>query len=196
MGNDLDGRRHILAIGEALILSKGFTRVGLAELLAAAQVPKGSFYYYFTSKEQFGEALLNNYFSGYLQRLEALLAADGRPARERLMDYWQLWVEIQGRGPCAEQCMVVKLSAEVADLSEPMRLALLQGTGLLLARLTACFQEGVEDGSLPPELDPGATVLALYELWLGASLLTKVRREPSALLAALATTQARLASHP
>ena len=190
-----DIRRHILDTGEALILSKGFTKVGLAELLTAARVPKGSFYYYFASKERFGEALLESHFSGYLQRIETLLAPNGSCARERIMGYWRLWLEVQSRGPCEGQCMVVKLSAEVSDLSESMRLALLHGTDQVLARLARCLQEGVEDASLSPALDPAPTALALYELWLGASLLTKVRREPSALLTALASTERLLAKN-
>jgi TetR/AcrR family transcriptional repressor of nem operon len=186
-----DVRQHILDIGKALILGKGFTAVGLAEVLTTAKVPKGSFYYYFDSKEQFGEALLETYFTSYLLDLEGLLKNDGSPARERLMRYWRRWADIQEQGPCREQCLVVKLSAEVSDLSETMRIALHRGTDGIIARLAACTAEGVADGSIPP-LDPGSIAQALYELWLGASLLTKVRRNPSALVAAMATTESLL----
>ena len=51
-----DVRQHILDVAHPLLLRKGFTGVGLAEVLAAAKVPKGSFYHYFGSKEVFGEA--------------------------------------------------------------------------------------------------------------------------------------------
>lgn len=188
-----DIRQHLLDTGAALILSKGFNPVGLSELLTTAGVPRGSFYYYFASKEQFGEALLERYFSDYLERLDALLLSDGTSARDRIMKYWTRWLEIQGQGPCEEQCMVVKLSAEVADLSEAMRASLLRGTNQVLARLTACLEQGVAEGSLAPTLKPEPTAHALYALWLGASLLTKVRREPSALAVAAATTENLLA---
>jgi AcrR family transcriptional regulator len=46
-------------VAHPLLLRKGFTAVGLAEVLAAAQVSKGSFYHYFGSKEAFGEARLD-----------------------------------------------------------------------------------------------------------------------------------------
>jgi len=186
-----DVRQHILDIGKVLILGKGFTAVGLAEVLTTAKVPKGSFYYYFDSKEQFGEALLESYFSSYLQALDELLLDDGTPARERLMRYWNRWVAIQRQGPCPEQCMVVKLGAEVSDLSEPMRAALHRGTDSIIGRLAACMAQGVADGSMPA-LEPAAIAQALYELWLGASLLTKVRRDPSALMVAMATTKSLL----
>jgi TetR/AcrR family transcriptional repressor of nem operon len=186
-----DVRQHILDTGKAIILGKGFTAVGLAEVLAAAKVPKGSFYYYFQSKEQFGEALLENYFSGYLQSLEARLGPDGTPARNRLMGYFQHWMAIHEQGPCQEPCLMVKLGAEVSDLSEAMRTALRRGTDGVVARLSACLAEGIADGSIPAGTPPEVTE-ALYELWLGASLLTKVRRDPSALASAMATTEALL----
>jgi TetR/AcrR family transcriptional repressor of nem operon len=192
MGNHQhDVRQHILDTGKAIILGKGFTAVGLAELLTAAKVPKGSFYYYFSSKDQFGEALLESYFAGYLKALDAMLLDDGSPAGERLMRYWRRWLDIQQQGPCQEQCLVVKLGAEVSDLSEAMRTALHRGTDGVIARLAACVAEGVADGGLPA-LDPAPTAQALYQLWLGASLLTKVRRDPTALTLALVTTEAIL----
>jgi TetR/AcrR family transcriptional repressor of nem operon len=43
--------------------------MGLSELLKTAEVPKGSFYHYFRSKEAFGVALLEHHYAGYLQRL-------------------------------------------------------------------------------------------------------------------------------
>jgi TetR/AcrR family transcriptional repressor of nem operon len=66
---------------------------------------------------------------------------------------------------------------------------------MVIDRLSACVAEGIADGSLPVQ-DPAATSQALYQLWLGASLLTKVRRDPSALKAAMATTEAMLAMPP
>ena len=190
MGNHPDDvRQHILETGQAIILGKGFTAVGLAELLTAAGVPKGSFYYYFQSKEQFGEALLEAYFSTGLLSLDARLRADGTPARERLMGYFRTWQASH------EQCLMVKLGGEVSDLSEAMRSALHRGTDAVIQRLTACLAEGVADGSIPAGTPPGV-VEALYELWLGASLLTKVRRNPSALAAAMAATEALLGAAP
>lgn len=189
-----DIRQRLLDTGEAIISGKGFSAVGLAEILTAASVPKGSFYYYFASKEQFGEALLEAYFADYLTRLDGLLNAKTVPVRDRIMTYWQRWLEVQSLEPDARQCLVVKLSAEVSDLSESMRMVLRKGTDAVLARLAACLAEGVGDGSFPSDLDPEATAHALYQLWLGASLLAKVRRESSPFDVAMRTTQAWLGS--
>jgi len=183
-----DVRQHILDTGKMIIVGKGFSAVGLAEILNAAKVPKGSFYHYFKSKEVFGEALLEDYFAGYTQRLQVLFSDKSMPAAARLMTYWSRWQEAQECDDLTGKCLVVKLSAEVADLSELMRNALKQGTDKLIAQLTACIAEGIQDGSLSTGLIPEQTALALYELWLGATLLTKLRRDSSALDQAMLTT--------
>jgi len=67
-----DVRQHILDTAQNIIAGRGFTAVGLSEILKSANVPKGSFYHYFNSKEAFGEALLESYFSDYMVQLETL----------------------------------------------------------------------------------------------------------------------------
>lgn len=189
MRNDhTDVKQHILDTGRTIILGKGFSAVGLNEILCTAQVPKGSFYHYFKSKEAFGEALVDSYVAGYLAQVDALLQPDGRPAAQRLMRYWNSWMAIGDSDTAQCTCLVVKLSAEVSDLSEAMRQALLRGTHQIIKRLGDCIVEGVADGSLAGTFDAPHTALTLYQLWLGAALLTKLRRERSALDAAMRAT--------
>lgn len=186
--NTTDTRQHILDIAKPIILDKGFTAVGLNQLLAAAAVPKGSFYHYFKSKETFGEALLDSYFENYEARLNELLQANGTSGAARLMTYWQGWLETQCGDDIEAKCLAVKLGSEVSDLSEAMRLALQRGTDLVVVRLAACIEEGRADGSLPPSLDAADSALTLYNLWLGATVMTKIRRDRSALEAAMRLT--------
>jgi TetR/AcrR family transcriptional regulator, transcriptional repressor for nem operon len=189
MSNDsTDVRQHILDTAKTIILNKGFSAVGLNEILCAAQVPKGSFYHYFQSKNLFGEALVDSYVSDYLARVDLLLKPDGSAAAERLMRYWRSWQATSQSQSAECNCLVVKLSGEVSDLSEPMRMALLRGTNLIIERLGNCIDEGLADGSLAGDFDAQHTALTLYSLWLGAALLTKLRREGSAFDAAMTST--------
>ncbi|MCZ9335642.1 TetR/AcrR family transcriptional regulator, partial [Klebsiella pneumoniae] len=88
------------------------------EILSTAGVPKGSFYHYFKSKEQFGDALLADYFDDYLQMLERMLKDDGSTNSSRLLGFFQFWLDTQSSDATTDKCLVVKLSAEVTDLSE------------------------------------------------------------------------------
>jgi TetR/AcrR family transcriptional repressor of nem operon len=184
-------RQHILDTAHRIMAREGFSSVGLNKILQTAGVPKGSFYHYFKSKEQFGQSLLQDYFERYLALMEQRFSDETVPARQRLMSYWEQWFSSY-TGSCEEQqCLVVKLSAEVADLSEAMRLTLRDGTEQIIKRLAECINAGVADGSLP-KLEPLAMATLLYELWLGASLLTKLHRNSAPLEQALAMTKTLL----
>lgn len=197
-------KQHILTSGERLIARKGFVGVGLAEILAEAGVPKGSFYHYFGSKERFGEELLSAYVQRYLTRLNVVLAPDGGPARDRLLRYFADWQSSQcdsGGTTCTSdkaggKCLIVKLSAEVADISETMRLALRDGTEQVVLRLARCLEDGQVDGSVPAGVDAQALGAALYQLWLGASLLAKLRRDDRPFVQALSSTERLLGRSP
>lgn len=189
MSSDRTGvRQSILDTAKPIILGKGFSAVGLNEILGAAAVPKGSFYHYFKSKELFGEALLDSYFSDYLEQIDALLSRPGSTAAERLMSYWRQWLQMQLSDCPDGKCLAVKLGAEVSDLSEPMRLALHRGTDQIIDRLARCVQAGINDGSLPASLDAAHTAQTLYQIWLGATLLAKFRHDHSALDGAMVAT--------
>ena len=188
-----DVRQHILDQGKAIITRKGFAGVGLNEILSAAAVPKGSFYHYFKSKELFGEAMLADYVQGYLAEMDVVLGQPGQSAARSLMDYWASWTSesLDGSG-CDCRCLVVKLSSEVADMSEPMRMTLLDGTNRIIARLALAIAQGRVDDSLPSVTDPAHMASTLYQLWLGAAMLTKLRRDDSALKTAWQSTLAML----
>ncbi|WP_033295495.1 TetR/AcrR family transcriptional regulator [Amycolatopsis jejuensis] len=184
-----DTRRSILDTAQRIMARKGFAAVGINEVLAEAGVPKGSFYHYFGSKDAFGEAMLQAYFTGYLADMDRTFATPGQTAAQRLATYWQQWRETQSVEHCQGKCLAVKLGAEVADLSEPMRLALKEGTTAIVDRLTGTITAGVEDGSLSLNGEARETAQVLYELWLGASVLAKIHRTPAPLDGAAAMTR-------
>lgn len=189
-----DTREHILSTAEPLVLGKGFTALGLTELLSAAGVPKGSFYHYFRSKEQFGQALLERYFANYDARLASHFAAEPGRMRDRLLSYFAGWITQACQADSHGSCLAVKLAGEVSDLSEPMREALAVGMAQVCARLADAIARAAAEGSLATCADPAALADALYAMWLGAALRTKVMRDSSPLVRALADTEQRLAS--
>lgn len=217
MAEQKNMRQHILEIGKVLIAGKGFSAVGLTELLSTAGVPKGSFYHYFKSKEAFGEALLQDYFENYCCRLQEQLfpvastrnpadaesiradhlvtdsnghvvAADGKNMRMRLLDYWQSWMVSDSVPEMQTKCLVGKLSGEVCDLSENMRLVFEAGTHRVIDVLANAIATGIQEGSLSADINPETMATGLYELWLGAILMTKIRHDGSAFAMAMQIT--------
>lgn len=184
-----DVRENILATGQRIMAGKGFSAVGLNEILTAAGIPKGSFYHYFGSKDAFGEALLESYFEEYLADLDATLREPGLSMAQRLMNYWMGWQETQSFFDCQGKCLAVKLGAEVADLSEAMRLALKRGTAGITERLARAIEAGVAEGSLAIDGAPDRVAQSLYQLWLGASVMVKIVRNTQPFATAMLTTR-------
>lgn len=187
-----DTRQQIIDVAKTIILGKGFSAVGLNEILTAAAVPKGSFYHYFTSKEAFGNALLSDYFDDYTTKLIKDLQQPNLLPTERLRAYFANWLETQSNDTTQDKCLVVKLSAEVTDLSESMRSTLQLGTQKVIHLLQACVQEAIDLNTIN-SADPAETIAQeLYYMWLGATLMTKVQHTREALECAMRATEKRL----
>ena len=191
-----DVRDNILATGQRLMAGKGYSAVGLNEILTAAGVPKGSFYHYFGSKDAFGEALLDSYFEDYLAEIDVTLALPGLSMAQRVLRYFEVWQQTQSFFDCQGKCLAVKMAAEVADLSEAMRLSIRRGTSGIVSRLAAAIEAGVAEGSLTVAGDAVASARSLYQLWLGASSMVKIERDVAPFATAMQTTRDMLHLSP
>jgi TetR/AcrR family transcriptional regulator, transcriptional repressor for nem operon len=163
-------KARILDAAESIMLEKSFHSVGLNEILQAVKVPKGSFYHYFSSKEQFGVELLQHYCdeaTAYKKRI--LLSPTPQPdPAQRLFTYFEGSIlkttENEGRCPC----LVIKLAAEVSDLSDAMRQVLATATATWIGILSDLIKEGIASKSFRKDLIPAQTGALIHDLWNGA----------------------------
>ena len=184
-----DTQAHILSVGRRLTAQHGYSGVGLSELLKEAGVPKGSFYHYFSSKEEYGCALLREFAKDYRDKLSTTLNHPGKDARSRLVGYFTEWRKRQVSSVPEDRCLVVKLSAEVADLSPEMSRILEQSVQSIVEHLAKTLREGVADGSVGPHEHSKELAGTIYQLWLGASLVAGLSRNNVALTSALRATK-------
>ncbi|SEF32329.1 TetR/AcrR family transcriptional regulator, transcriptional repressor for nem operon [Amycolatopsis pretoriensis] len=188
----MDTRQVILDTARRIVLAKGYAAVGITEVLSAAGVPKGSFYHWFESKDAFGEAMMKSYFDDYFATMDRIAAQAEKSAAEHVMEYWQYFYDTQAADHCQGGCLVVKLGAEIADLSDAMRATTKSGTAAIVDRLEKMIADGVADGSLSVDDTPRATAEALYDMWLGASMIAKIHGHPRQLDRAMAVTRRTL----
>lgn len=187
---------NISAMGEQLCLQRGFTGMGLSELLKTAEVPKGSFYHYFRSKEAFGVAMLERHYAAYHQRLTELLQSGEGNYRDRILAYYQQTLNQFCQHGTISGCLTVKLSAEVCDLSEDMRSAMDKGARGVIALLSQALENGRENHCLTFCGEPLQQAQVLYALWLGANLQAKISRSFEPLENALAHVKTLLRRLP
>jgi TetR/AcrR family transcriptional repressor of nem operon len=178
-------RDDIICAGEAILLEKSYFALGISEVLAAVGVPKGSFYHFFRSKEDFGTAVIDHFASQQEERLKQILLSGDGPASERLLRFFQMNLEAHEKNRARMICVVAKLACEVSNLSPAMAEALSRGIRGWLSVFTACIREGQESGDIKTAMEPEKAAEWMYDTWNGALARMQVSRDTSPLSAAL-----------
>jgi TetR/AcrR family transcriptional regulator, transcriptional repressor for nem operon len=184
-------RDRILAAGRDLIHRNGFSASGVAEITAAAGVPKGSFYNHFESKEAFGREALDSYWQLGAEAF-APLAGKG-PARKRVKAHFAAVDGLVSTDRYAAGCMLGNFAIEAGPLSDALRdraAALFENW---TASLAACLREGQADRSISAAVAPETLARFLIAAWQGAVQRAKVERNSRATAAFHATLDAVLA---
>src|SRR5277367_1014079 len=114
-------RDHLLQVGLRRIHAMGYASTGVKEILDEADVPKGSFYHHFASKEAFAKEVLELYVRGENERAEKILC-DGKAAPlRRLRRYFEELIAVYGPTATVSGCMLGNLTLEMADHSESIQ---------------------------------------------------------------------------
>jgi TetR/AcrR family transcriptional repressor of nem operon len=177
-------KERILDAAEEIMLTKSFCSVGLNEILSAVQVPKGSFYHYFQSKEQFGVELLRHYIAEHTARLKRVLLSSDLNPIERLQALFNGTISRMLEDECKQFCLVAKLGSEVSTFSEPMREVLAEGMRDWRAVFEQAIREGQSQGVVRADLDPVSAAAFLQDAWQGAMNRTQIERSVAPLRSA------------
>src|SRR4051794_12854838 len=111
----------LIEAGIEIMFEKGYNNTGIQEVLQKTGVPKGSFYYYFDSKEEFGLEIINAFDAGYTDKVNKFLNDKTLSPVQRLRAYCEAGRENLENQQCRKGCLIGNLSQEMADQSEVMR---------------------------------------------------------------------------
>ena len=127
MGRKSDAGDRILAAGAKLFGRRAYSAIGVAEIAAEAGVPKGSFYYFFPSKQALALAVVNQHWENQrAEWLRILTAPDSLPERLRALFVSTEEVQQQavtGTGAVVG-CLFGNLALEVSAQDDPVRIRL------------------------------------------------------------------------
>ena len=172
-GKIADQRPHP-AGGREIVHRRGFNNTGIQEILRGAEVPKGSFYFYFRSKSDFGLQLIDYYQARLTRLLEKHLAREDLPPLERLLDYFR---ELRGgfeSDACKGGCPVGNMAQEMGDLDEAFRLRLVQAFQALREGVRRALEQAADRGALDAQRDTSGLADFILSSWQGAILQMKV----------------------
>lgn len=176
-------RQALIRAGSEIIARQGFNNTGVSAVLSAAGVPKGSFYYYFSSKEDFGLAVIDDFDAEYDARLENLLNDTTVAPLQRIRNYFDAGLADMVRYDYGRGCLIGNLSQELAAQKEVFRDRL----DTVFSRWTQRFVHCLEQARAANEIDPDQDVEQLAEIllngWEGAILRAKVARSTTPMTA-------------
>lgn len=178
-------KRNILDHGVALLIRNGYHGTGLNDVLGAAKVPKGSFYYYFASKEDFGVQAVEHYLAPFIRELTRHLAAPGVDGLAALAQYFRQLIRDLEAGDFAGGCLLGNLMGEIGDTSEPARAALKKAVDRYRDLLESGLARAQKEGAVRSDRSARAMADLLTNAWQGALLRMKVERSSAPLFAFL-----------
>jgi TetR/AcrR family transcriptional regulator, transcriptional repressor for nem operon len=175
-----DTRERLLAAGEELVGRKGFHGCGLSEILAHAGVPKGSFYHYFGSKEEFGVALIERIRDGYEAVVKPILSDRKLSPISRLRGIFEAAREDWQSSGQYRACLISKMALDASDLSEPVHAAVKCAYQQWSALLAQVVREAQAAGEIERKHDPDRLGSVLVMLWEGVAMRMLIDRNLSA----------------
>jgi len=167
-----------------MLLEHGYNGLGIQALLAAADVPKGSFYHHFADKEDFALQVVDQYMRGVHAALARSLNDLERPPLERVRRFF----ETVRRGYKSEGylgCLLGGLGQELSATSDVFRRKIDECFNEIAENTAACLEEAKEQGDLPAEADPKRIAALLVDCWEGAALRSRLLGGPAPLTAML-----------
>jgi len=114
----IETRQSLIKVGTDVIGSHGFNPTGLNTVLKTAGVPKGSFYYYFASKEDFGLAIIDEFAIAYNEKIDSFLSDTKVSPLQRIRNYLQNGLETINEGQCKRGCLIGTLGQELSSQNE------------------------------------------------------------------------------
>lgn len=164
-----------------VFLEKGYNHAGIEAILQEAGVPKGSFYYYFSSKEDFGVQVIDRFAECYRTEMDRHLGNTALSPLERLRSAVEAACQRLESQSCRNGCLVGNLSQEMAAQSEVFRTRLVEIFEEWVERYAECFREAQAIGEIPDHLEPRTLAEFWLSGWQGAILRAKTIRSTAPL---------------
>ncbi|NVO25195.1 TetR/AcrR family transcriptional regulator [Donghicola mangrovi] len=176
---DAEARTRLIRSGLIHLTERGYSAIGVDEVLRHSGVPKGSFYHYFPSKEAFGLALVDAYHAYFVEMLDGALTGTSLPPLDRMCLFIDRASEGMARHGYRRGCLVGNLGQEMSALPESFRARLIAVFDDWQERTARCLELAREQGQIASSSDSAALAQFFWIGWEGAILRAKLEQGPA-----------------
>ncbi len=173
----------ILEKGSELVRQNGFNNTSISLIVKAAGIPKGSFYYYFKTKEEFGVKLIEYLHESIKPLFYSILtdSANTSPI-ERLQDFFSYFRSVFSGEDVLSGCPIGNISQEMAATNPLLREKLTDVFDDITTPISLCLEQAVSQGLLSENSNATEMSNFIVNSWQGALIALKVRNSPEPLI--------------
>ena len=171
-----DKKQELINIGAELMHLKGYNDTGVQEILSKAGLPKGSFYNYFKSKEDFGLLVVDYYMAFYNKILAKYLDDQSVPPLERIRRLYKWFNKSFRANHYTLGCPIGNFAQELGDTSPVFQAKLKKAADVIVRYFADVLREAQESGYLSRSLDTDTAAHYMFNSWEGAIMSMKVEK--------------------
>ena len=156
---------------------KGYNGTGLRDIVEAAGIPKGSFYYYFKTKEHFAIEAMKFYYEKKYEEAKRILSDKSISPFRRIEQLFSYWIDEDfSRVKFEKGCLLGNLAIEMGDVNREMGSIVDRDFRAFESLLTKCLTEAKEANELNPSSDVEKLAEFIWNSWEGAILRMKASK--------------------
>lgn len=138
----------IISKGTELFRKRGYNNVGINEILKECDIPKGSFYNFFKTKEDFAEKVIDTYGVNSLKMIINALADNSASPLKRLKQFYSMLIEINEKDGFDAGCLVNNFSVEVGGFNSTISNATNKSFNMWVSEIAKCVKKGQEQDEI------------------------------------------------
>jgi len=169
-----DTKQKIIQAGAQIIHRKGYNHTGIQEVLKAAGVPKGSFYFYFKNKEDFGLHVIDFFNNMLLEMVEPVISNKSISPVQRLENLFDMFIEMFKTLDYTCGCPIGNLSQEMGDLSPAFSAKLTESVKLMVQMYKDILDEAKGKGQINKRINTRETADFIVSSWHGSLIRMKI----------------------
>ena len=171
----------IVQVGLDLVLSRGFNATGVEAILKQANIPKGSFYNFFSSKEEFALAVIDKFVADRVEVFYPIFSDQSLPPLERIKKSFETLIATFAGADCSKGCLIGNLGQEMADQFEIVRQRLENSLQEWARAVSGLLFQAQKEKTIAPDLNIDMLAENLISSFQGALLRSKVKKSPEPL---------------
>ncbi|PAE07594.1 hypothetical protein CHI12_10535 [Terribacillus saccharophilus] len=166
-------KREIISIAREVIYSKGYQSTSINDILSAANIGKGQFYHYFSSKHDLGLAVVEDLICEWNQELIIDILLTKLDPVTKLIKMLEKILLFHTESDNKSGCPIGNLAIEMSEHDEVFRTKLQYIFNRWISSLEDTLNEMIDKDHLPPDMDTEKNARAIVAMIEGGVLLMK-----------------------